>query len=429
VSAPPSIGSRLAWTIGVLSVVWALAVAAAVWWAVRHEVDELLDETLQASAGALLPLLSSGATMTAALPASGEFAWQLVGPGAQVLRRSLRAPAEAWSAQPQPGFSDSADDWRIYGMATGAAGQVLYVAQTGTERREARLEVALSAIVVALAVGAVFAWALRRRVRRELRPLAELSRAVGAHDPLRRGAALPPARRAELAPLHDAIDSFGRGLARRVAHERAFAAHAAHALRTPLAGIDAQLAVALREAPASLRPRLQHARDAAGNLQRVVAALLALFRSGAEIERRPIALAGLLPPITPAGVQVELTGDASVHADPDLLTAALINLLDNALRHGARKVRLDVAAAPPAITLQDDGPGIDGGRHRVLAAALAAQAYEGATGLGLMLADLVARAHGGVLELGAPGPGFRVVLRLGAQTVMPPETSNTAPFT
>ena len=80
--------------------------------------------------------------------------------------------------------------------------------------------------------------------------------------------------------MHDAISALGERLARRVANERAFSAHAAHALRTPLAGIDTQLAVAQREAPASLQPRLARVREAAGRLTRVVSALLALFRSG-----------------------------------------------------------------------------------------------------------------------------------------------------
>src|SRR6185295_5326482 len=111
-------------------------------------------------------------------------------------------------------------------------------------------------------------WWLRRRVARELEPLQRLSQRLEGHEPLDGLATLGPAERRELAPVHAAIDALGARLARRVAHERAFTAHAAHALRTPLAGIDAQLAVALREAPPALAPRLQRVRAAAGRLQR-----------------------------------------------------------------------------------------------------------------------------------------------------------------
>src|SRR5512134_193270 len=98
---------------------------------------------------------------------------------------------------------------------------------------------------------------LRLRVRRELQPLQTLSERLRMHDPLARSPLLGAAERAELAPVHAAIDALGQRLADRVAQERAFATHAAHALRTPLAGMDAQLAVALREVAPEHQPRLQ----------------------------------------------------------------------------------------------------------------------------------------------------------------------------
>jgi hypothetical protein len=44
--------------------------------------------------------------------------------------------------------------------------------------------------------------------------------------------------------------------------------------------------------------------------------------------------------------------------------------------------------------------------------ALATQSYEGQTGLGLMLADLVARSHGGRLKLIPSDTGFAATLVL-----------------
>ena len=51
----------------------------------------------------------------------------------------------------------------------------------------------------------------------------------------------------------NAISGLGDRLASHVAHDDAFAAHAAHALRTPLAGMDAQLAVAIRQCDPAVR--------------------------------------------------------------------------------------------------------------------------------------------------------------------------------
>jgi len=104
-------------------------------------------------------------------------------------------------------------------------------------------------------------------------------------------------------------------------------------------------------------------------------------------------------------------GQPSVSADADLLSAALLNLLDNALRHGAATVTLSTPR-PGVLRVQDDGPGVEPAHRVALQQAIDAEAYEGRTGLGLMLADLVARAHGGGLTLPAVEHGFAVELRL-----------------
>jgi signal transduction histidine kinase len=108
---------------------------------------------------------------------------------------------------------------------------------------------------------------------------------------------------------------------------------------------------------------------------------------------------------------VKVDAQAQVDADPDLLAAALSNLLDNAQRYGAHRVEVTLPA-PGRMRLADDGRGIEPERLAALRAALQAQAYEGQTGLGLMLADLVARAHGGQIELPSVQAGFAVDLVL-----------------
>src|SRR5690606_39299316 len=102
----------------------------------------------------------------------------------------------------------------------------------------------------------------------------------GSHETV-----LGPAGRRELEPVHAAIETLASRLSARIANERAFAAHAAHSLRTPLAGIDAQLAVALRECPPGMRDRLQRIRGATTRLQGIVAALLGLFRARGALQR------------------------------------------------------------------------------------------------------------------------------------------------
>jgi signal transduction histidine kinase len=414
--ALPSIARRLAWTLLGSAVLWSLAVSAAVWLSVRHEVIELLDNTLKGAAAAMGPSLSG--PLPALIPvsrASDEYAWQVVeyrpGNVPLLLLASPGAPAEPFAGTPAAGFSDRTH-WRVFGSALGRDGRMLYVAQSQEEQDETLFGIVLGAALATLAVGLLAHLWLRARVNRELAPLERLSARLRGYDLLAPGASLGQAERAELQPIHRAIDELSVQLSRRLANERAFSAHAAHALRTPLAGIDAQLAVALREAPEALQPRLQRVRAAAGRLQRVVAALLALFRSGVEVRPEAVALATLLARLPVEGLEVEVPPDATVVADPDLLSGALLNLLDNALRHGARTVRVSVPAAD-AVRLDDDGPGVDPARRADLEAAVRAGDPEGHGGLGLVLAHLVAKAHGGALTLPAAPRGFAVQLQLG----------------
>ena len=423
--ALPSIRTRLANALAVWAVVWGLTVGAAVWLAAAREVDELLDDGLQSSAELIAAIAvnvdqlpapeASGAARPAAGGATERFAWQVVARDGTVPLRSPHAPATPWQATPTAGFSETAG-WRVFGLALAADGRMLYAAQTRDERQEARAGAALGAVLAALAVGLLGHLWLRSQVRRELEPLQTLSDRLqrldidaAAESGDRR---LGPAQRRELQPVHQALDALIERLALRMTTERAFSAHAAHALRTPLAGIDAQLAVALRECPPALGARLQRVRDGAARLQGVVTALLGLFRTGSPPARAPVDVTRLLARLPVAGLQVQVDAHAAVVADADLLAAALVNLLDNALRHGAHRVTVR-STASGSLRLDDDGPGVPTPRRRQLQAALDAQAYDGVTGLGLMLADRVARAHGGRLWLPAVDQGFAVELDLG----------------
>ena len=433
----PSSRQRLALSLLAWTVVWSLAVTLAVWLAVQHEVNELLDDTLASSALLLASVLPSDSphqapshrsertrTMDSAAPTGDQFAWQVVDAEGHVLLRSSLAPAPAWHQAPHSGFTD-VPGWRVFGSALGVAptaptappdtagaGRMLYVAQSHEERDEAQAEIALSAALIALAVGWLGHLWLRGKVRHELAPLQALSDRLSRYDPIDSDHGLGAAERLELQPVHLAIDALAQRLQVRIAHERAFTAHAAHALRTPLAGIDAQLAVALRECTPELQKRLQRVREGAARLQRVVAALLTLFRTGVDIQRQRLDLESLVTKLPLPGLQIDVqASEHNLHADADLLAAALLNLFDNSLRSGAHRVTLSLAA-PNTVGVVDDGPGCSAQQRQALEAALAKQHYEGQTGLGLMLADLVARSHGGRLQLPPSDAGFAVTLVL-----------------
>lgn len=433
----PSMASRLARALGVWTLMWVAAVGLAIWLATTHEVDELLDDTLASSAALLVATLSGHDDSDRAQvpdPSVERFAWQLVDAQGLVLLRSPRAPQTAWHDDGRAGFH-TVPGWRLFALPTGRDGQMLYAAQTLSERREARLDVGLAASAAALAMGLLGHGWLRTRLRQELQPLQRLSERLQHWQPGEAVQPLGAPERMELASFHRALEALADRLAARLATERAFAAHAAHALRTPLAGIDAQLAVAAREATGPLVERLQRVREAAARLKPVMSALLALFRSadGAAALQREVLDAHTLRSRLPSmPLDVRPAGSGSVHADPDLLLAALVNLLDNAARAGARHAVLSVTDG--VLTLHDDGPGVTpaqrGALQQVLQAAARTPDTGGASGpplgLGLLLADRVARAHGGRLSLPDVEHGFAARLTLGAACLCPADTASPA---
>ena len=422
----PSILQRVTRMLLVMALLWALLMAVVVRQVVHHEVDELMDQSLRESAEILhsvIAVLHQQGLDQAMAQVHAEYeehlVWQVVERRTGVLvARSHRAPAQALLLTTDPVPRDTPDGlWRVVSFGFQNVSQhILLVAQSEVERKEARAEAGCYTLIFTLLMGVLVTLLINWLVRRELKPLARLSKAVLACDPLRPETLPQSPERAELMPMLQAIRDLGRRLALRISSERAFTAHAAHALRTPLAGIDAQLAIALKEAPESLRPRLTRTREAATRLSRVMQALLTMFRSGSEPQRQLIRVAELLPTQAFGGLQIDTTrAERPVSVDPDLLAAVLFNLLDNAQRHQARQVQLTVTQADGSnrLRLQDDGAGCHPERLQSIRAALERQDYgaDGSSkGLGLILADLVVRAHGGHMALPAVDSGFCVEL-------------------
>ena len=419
----PSIQRRLSYFLVGVSLAWGLSISVTIWAVGRSQVEKMLDYTLLEAAEILYGLLIFDVDL---LPMQGAQAmptpyvhdehlmWQVVEPGGRVMLQSHRAPAQPISAERRLGFFDAGDDWRVFGMPLRDDKRMLYVAHFGVDRKEANLlgvETAVAAVLLS-ALGCAI-W-LRSRVRKELGPLNELSASVAQFDPLQRNARLVAPSRAELVSLRDAVVDFGARLAKRVANERAFTAHAAHALRTPLAGMDAQLAAALRECAPEQKARLQRTREAAGRLCSVVTALLTLFRSGVDLSVQVFDVGDLIERLPLGALDIRIESTTPIAADMNLLAAALLNLFDNSMRHGATEVRINVhrSSGTVHIRLQDNGPGMPPEQVHKIQEALDCQEYEGHMGLGLMLADLIARAHRGRLNITGASPGVTAEISL-----------------
>ncbi|MFC7693455.1 sensor histidine kinase [Paeniroseomonas aquatica] len=129
-------------------------------------------------------------------------------------------------------------------------------------------------------------------------------------------------------------------------------------------------------------------------------------------------------------LETRLAPGVAVFGDRELLTQALANLLDNAVKHGREGGLITVALTPEArITVTDDGAGIPAEAREAVLRRFhrldAARSRPGA-GLGLALVAAVAELHGARLKLGDAGPGLQATLALPPPGTAPPRPAGAA---
>ncbi len=201
-----------------------------------------------------------------------------------------------------------------------------------------------------------------------------------------------------------------------------------HDLRTPLAVITAAASSANDPAvaPATRTELLDAVVAEAARLERMLANLLQLTRVATGIvpvrEWVPLdelcgaALARVEAQLGAREVVIDV-GDLAVPVDPVVFELALVNLLDNAIKHGAPPIVITAARRGDRIELAvtDHGRGVTAAdAERVFEKFFRASSAPGA-GLGLAVVRAVVIAHGGAVRVEAdPTGGARFVLELPA---------------
>jgi signal transduction histidine kinase len=226
-------------------------------------------------------------------------------------------------------------------------------------------------------------------------------------------------------------DTIGR-LERELQKTWQFASDASHELRTPVAGLRAELEEAqMHPDQTDLGDLLDRALNDVDRLEAIIKDLLVLAETeaGPPMDLRRVDLGELVKAEVSGrkdriAVELELQPGVTVNAVPTQIGRVLTNLLNNAQRHAERTVRIQVSRdgdnAELAVT--DDGDGIaEADRERIfqrftrLDAARRRDHKVGhkGTGLGLAISHDIAEAHAGSLEVGdSVTGGARFVLRL-----------------
>ena len=215
-----------------------------------------------------------------------------------------------------------------------------------------------------------------------------------------------------------------------------------HDLRTPLAAITGA-ASALREEPPPA-PVVAHelastVLDEADRLNRLVGNLLDMTRleSGTLQPRRDWhsleeLVGSALARVEPYAAGRQLTARVEpdlplVPLDAVLVEQALVNLLENAVRHGRPDGRIEVSVCRDArhaiVEVSDDGPGFPPEEAERIFDKFHRAAGGSGAGLGLAIARAIVVAHGGAIRatLRQPrGASFRFTLPLGEPPAAPP---------
>ena len=317
----------------------------------------------------------------------------------------------------------------VYDVSRGSHRSVwVLVGETPELRRQLAREILIGSlqqevVLVSLALAIVlFA------IGHGLKPLDRLSAALGAQRGDRLQALDTRDLPTEIRPLVTALNRHVERMQQMLSARRRFFDDAAHQLKTPLAVIQAQTELALREQdPAVLHQRLRGQLHTLHQASPGVQQLLSLSRlapaSGLVAPSEPGDLAALARDValewSPVARRhgIDLGYDGEQHAwmegQPALLQEMIGNLIDNAIRHAGPRLTVAVTTSPdgPRLAVIDNGPGIaPAERDKVFSRfyRVAGTRADG-SGLGLAIVREIAHRHAARIRLDdTPGGGLTV---------------------
>ena len=306
-----------------------------------------------------------------------------------------------------------------------------HVIEADVRYAEVSQRVLVAAILFTVPLALLVAAATTRAINVRVAGIASTARAVADGD---------LGRRVPLDGSGDSFDRLGEGvntmLARiqtLVEELRIVTGSLAHDLRGPIFRLSATLEQARMEtADPVAEAAMERVSVEAAALQAMLATAMQIAQAEAGIGRErfgDVDVAAMLDDIgelyVPAAedrgialVVQPVAGHFRLHRD--LVSQAIGNIIDNAMRHsGATRITLSAVLtdAMLAITVADNGIGI-APQDRATALSrfgrLDPSRHEPGAGLGLSLVEAVAHLHDGALALGDNAPGLRVDMTLRA---------------
>ncbi|MEU7835456.1 MULTISPECIES: HAMP domain-containing sensor histidine kinase [unclassified Nonomuraea] len=306
---------------------------------------------------------------------------------------------------------------------------VVYAGRTTPGLLDTRIleAVVLTEILVLIALATWTTWLVMGRALRPVGAMRAELDAVNASD-LSSRVSQPPGKD-EVAQLARSVNGTLARLERSAYQQRRFASDASHELRTPIAGLRAQLESAqLYPEDTDFIALVDSALRDTDRLEAIITDLLLLARIGSRVDvvKERVDLAVLVRDELSTRndrLPVKLMLDEGVVVEGVRLQLArvLTNLLDNAQRHAESIVKVAVTRDGDMAVLAVENDGVEIARadresifERFTRLDAARSRDSGGTGLGLAIARDVAVAHRGEIHVEECRGGARFVLRLPA---------------
>ncbi|MBJ6609620.1 MAG: sensor histidine kinase N-terminal domain-containing protein [Candidatus Thiothrix moscowensis] len=423
--------------LGGVALVW-LGAAAFTYRDARHELDELLDAHLAQAATLLIAQsaheLDDMETEHAPLlhKYSSNIAFQVWEEGEELKLHSSNAPSVPLGGN-STGFSDTeiaGQHWRVFTIWDNSGELLIHVAELADMRAELAREITGNLLLPLWAALPVLAGLLWWVIAASLRPLVKLTQAVASRQPDNL-APLDVAVPREVTPLIERLNHLFARIGKLIENERRFTADAAHELRTPVAGIKAQLQVAQGANDAAERNRaLTNALTGCNRATHLIEQLLTLARlesvDTAVLQTCSLQklAAGVIAEVAPAAVAagVELVllegEDVAVNGLLALLQVMLRNLLDNAIRYTPAGTQVEVEIGKQAgrayLRVSDNGPGLPAEEREKISQRFyrALGTAASGSGLGLSIVQRIAAIHQAqmTVAVGKDGRGLSFTL-------------------
>ncbi|MCI3945636.1 two-component sensor histidine kinase [Pseudomonas syringae] len=435
-----SLRSRLTLILGASFIVlWTLA-AAWMLCDLQRNVSQSFDERLAASARlviSLIPsspaairkfdLLNAERSEAAKSVLSNGMACQVTSLRGEIFVQSHNAPGQTLGALGEGYHNQVVNgvEWRTFTLEID--GVRISTADRVDQRKTLKYSILFAAavpVLVSLMGSLILLWI---GVGKGLEPLSRIKDALVRRnadclDPLDIGK-LP----AELKLLVDSQNGLLARIAEAIERERRLTGDAAHELRSPLTAIKTHIQVAQLTEGEVAQNAMRKAEEGADRLQRILEQLLLLarvegrlsFEDGQSTLPGDVAKQALADSAQQGSVVLVIQKEVEslpLNVPAVLATAALRNLIDNALRHTRPDTKVDLTISRDgngvSFRVRDRGYGVSATELTDLTKRFWHKGHAGGSGLGLAIVEAIIVNGNGTLSFSNLIDGFEAVMKL-----------------